>query len=61
MFLDISQELKDLKRSSLHHYFHGFVIIALHLDVGDPAVSLGRSDGTVTQQILDRLQIGIGI
>ena len=36
--------------SSLHDYFHGLVVITLHLEVGDPAVSLGRSDAPTYYQ-----------
>jgi len=40
---------------------NSLLIIALHLEIGHLAITLGRLDPSVTQQILDRHQIRIGI
>ena len=46
---------------ALDHLSDGLLIIALHLEIGDPAVALSGPDPRMPQQILDRHQRRIGI
>ena len=47
--------------SLLHDQFHGLVIVSLDLEVGHPAVALGRRDVLVAQKVLDRREIGVSV
>jgi len=47
--------------SSLQNHPHSLVIVTLHLEVGHPAVPLGRFDPGMPQEILDSHQGSVGI
>lgn len=46
---------------SLHDHLHSFVVISLHFQIGYTAIPLGRPDGVVPQEILDRREIRVRI
>ena len=40
---------------------HGLVVVPFNLEVCHPAVALGRGNVVMTQKVLDRSKVGIGV